>query len=186
MTLEEWAALPEDEPGELVDGELVEEEMPSFVHEVVVAWLIAGLRAWLRPRGGFIAASGVKLRVSSRRGRMADVVAYFRRGKVEASGLVTVPPDIAIEIISSSPRDQKCDRIEKLDEYAVFGVKYYWLVDPQLRAIEVLSLGADGRYVHAQNVTTGVVDVVGCEGLRLDADDLWRDVEQAEREEGSA
>ena len=67
MTLEEWAALPEDEPGELVDGELVDEEMPSFVHEVVVAWLIACLRAWARPRGGFVAASGVKRRVSSRR-----------------------------------------------------------------------------------------------------------------------
>lgn len=186
MTLEEWAALPEDEPGELVDGELVDEEMPSFVHEVVVAWLIACLRAWARPRGGFVAASGVKLRVSSRRGRMADVVAYFRRGRVEATGLVTVAPDIAIEIVSPSPRDQKRDRIEKLDEYAAFGVKYYWLVDPQLRAIEVLALGADGRYVHAQNITTGTADVVGCDDLRLDADDLWRDVEAAEAEDGSA
>ncbi len=38
MTLEDWAALPKGEPGELVDGELVDEEMPSFVHEVVVVW----------------------------------------------------------------------------------------------------------------------------------------------------
>jgi Uma2 family endonuclease len=186
MTLEEWARLPEDEPGELVDGELVEEEMPSFVHEVIVAWLISCLHPWARLRGGFVAASGVKLRVSSRRGRMADVVAYFRRGKVEASGLVTVPPDIAIEIVSPSPRDQKRDRIEKLDEYAEFGVKYYWLVDPQLRAIEVLALGADGRYVHAQNVTGGVAEVVGCEGLTLDADDLWREVERVENEESDS
>ena len=99
---------------------------------------------------------------------------------------VTVAPDIAIEIVSPSPRDQKRDRIEKLDEYAAFGVKYYWLVDPQLRAIEVLALGADGRYVHAQNITTGTADVVGCDDLRLDADDLWRDVEAAEAEDGSA
>ncbi len=37
ITLEEWAALSEDEGGELVDGELVEEEMPSFVHEAALS-----------------------------------------------------------------------------------------------------------------------------------------------------
>jgi len=30
MTLEEWADLPEDEEGELVDGRLEEEEMPGL------------------------------------------------------------------------------------------------------------------------------------------------------------
>lgn len=183
MTLEEWAALPEDEHGELVDGELVEEEMPSFVHEVVVAWLIMMLGVWTRPRRGIVAASGVKLGVSKLRGRMADVVVWFRRGRVEPRGLVTVPPDIAIEIVSPEPRDQRRDRIDKLEEYAAFGVKYYWLVEPQLRAIEVLELGADGRYVHAQNISAGAVSVVGCEGLTFDADDLWREVERAETEE---
>ena len=39
MTLEEWAAMPEDDEGELVDGVLVEEEMPDLTHETVVAWL---------------------------------------------------------------------------------------------------------------------------------------------------
>lgn len=183
MSLEEWAALPEDEPGELVDGELVEEETPSFVHEVVVAWLIALLGAWTRTRGGIVAGSGVKLRVSARRGRMADLVVYFRRGKVEARGLVTVPPDIAVEIVSPEPKDQKRDRIAKLDEYAAFGVRFYWIVDPQLRAIEVLELGADGRYVHAQSLSEGIAQVAGCEGLAIDLDDLWRAVERAETEE---
>ena len=39
MTLEEWAALDEDEPGEIVDGVLVEDEVPSMVHERVVVWI---------------------------------------------------------------------------------------------------------------------------------------------------
>ncbi len=186
LTLDEWAALPDDEPGELVDGELVEEEMPSFVHEVVVVWLGAVLRAWVVARGGLVAGSGVKLKVSARRGRMADVVVYFRRGKVQARGLVTVPPDVAIEIVSPDPKDQKRDRIDKLDEYAAFGVRYYWLVSPELRSVEVLELGADGRYVHAQNLSTGSAPVVGCEGLTLDVDDLWREVARAENEEPDA
>lgn len=180
MTLEAWSALPEDEPGELVDGELVEEEMPSFVHEVVVVWLSSMLRAWLAARGGFVGGSGVKLRVSARRGRLPDVVAFFARGKFEARGLVTVPPDIVVEVVSPEPGDQKRDRVDKLEEYAAFGVRYYWLVSPELRTIEILELGSDGRYVHAQNITTDRKPVVGCDGLVLDVDDLWREVERTE------
>jgi Uma2 family endonuclease len=183
MTFEEWAALPEDEPGELVDGQLEEEEVPSFVHEVVVAWLIATLRAWAVARGAIVAGSGVKLKVSVRRGRMADAVVYFRCGKVPARGIVSVPPDIAVEVVSPDPQDQRRDRIDKLDEYAAFGVRYYWLVSPELRSVEIRELGADGRYVHAQNLSTGTALIVGCEALALDLDDLWREVERAETEE---
>jgi Uma2 family endonuclease len=183
MTFEAWAALPEDEPGELLDGELVEEEMPSFVHEVIVGWLISMFRAWIVPRGGLVAGSGVKLQVSARQGRMADLVVYFRRGKVQARGIVTVPPDIAVEVVSPDPKDQKRDRIDKLEEYAAFGVRHYWLVSPELRTVEILELGADKRYVHAQNLSTGTATVIGCEGLTIDLEDLWHEVERAENEE---
>src|SRR5204862_5999929 len=57
MTLEEWAALDEEVEGELVDGVLEEEEMPSFLHEIVVAWLIRTLHTWARRRRGLVASS---------------------------------------------------------------------------------------------------------------------------------
>jgi hypothetical protein len=40
MTLAEGAAMDEDEPGELVEGRLVEEEVPDVVHELCVTWLV--------------------------------------------------------------------------------------------------------------------------------------------------
>ena len=43
MTLEEWADLGEDEEGELVDGYLEEEEMPTTLHETIAAWLFLWL-----------------------------------------------------------------------------------------------------------------------------------------------
>ena len=33
MSLMEWANLPQSERGELVDGYLMEEEVPEYVHE---------------------------------------------------------------------------------------------------------------------------------------------------------
>jgi hypothetical protein len=35
MTAEEWAALPEDVDGDLVDGLLVEDEIASYLHETI-------------------------------------------------------------------------------------------------------------------------------------------------------
>ena len=97
-----------------------------------------------------------------------------------------MPPDLAVEIISPRPRDTRRDRVDKLTEYAAFGIRYYWLVDPELRTVEVLELGGDGRYVHALGAASGTIDPVpGCEGLVLDLDELWETIDRLSPEEGS-
>jgi Uma2 family endonuclease len=179
LTLEQWAELPEDETGEIVDGVLVEEEVPNPIHEVVIAWLVALLHGWGRARGAFVFGSGIKLQVAARRGRIPDLAVYLAGTRGPAlRGLVCAPPSIAVEVVSETQSDQRRDRIEKLTEHAVAGIRWYWLVDPELRSFEVLELGADGRYVHAVAVTEGVIDgVPGCEGLRIDVSDLWAEVD---------
>ena len=186
MTLESWASLPEDTEGELVDGVLVEDEVTDFVHDAVVGFLIEHLRRWLRPRGGLVAASDVKFRVSSSRGRKPDVSAYLPGApRPPATGLVAVPPSIMIEVISPRPRDARRDRVEKFDEYAAFGVRYYWIVDRQLRSIEIYERSEDGRYARAMSATSGTLDgIPGCEGLSLDLDALWREVDELEETSG--
>lgn len=182
LSLDEWIALPEDEPGELVDGRLVEEEVPSYVHEFLMVLLARILGDWLIPRGGLVAGSDAKFVVGHRRGRKPDLTAYFPGSPFPApQGAVAVPPDIAVEIVSPTPRDGRRDRVEKVTEYAAFGIRFYWLVDPQMRSLEILELGADGRYAHAVGVTAGVIDdIPGCEGLEIDLDALWGQIERLE------
>jgi len=180
MSLEEWAALPEDEPGELVDGQLVEEEVVGYAHEVVVGWLIHILRGWVVARGGFVGASDARFAVRPTRGRKPDLTVYLPGSrKPPAHGLIQVPPDIAVEVVSPTPRDGRRDRVEKVKEYAGFRVRWYWIVDPQLRSLEIFELGADGRYTYALGAGDGVLDVVpGCEGLTLDLDALWSELDR--------
>lgn len=181
ISLEAWASLPEDEPGELVDGALVEEESVGFLHEVAVGWLIEVLRASLARRGGLIASSDARFAVSPSHGRKPDITVYFAGSKKpSARGLVRVPPDIAVEVVSPTPRDARRDRVEKLREYAAFGVKWYWIVDPQLRTFEVLELGEHKRYIHVLGETEGSIEVPGCEGLTIDLNALWAELDQLE------
>jgi Uma2 family endonuclease len=179
MSIADWEALPEDEPGELVDGLLAEEEAPDFLHEAMVAWLLTTLRTWVLPRGGYVFGSEAKFIVRPARGRKPDLSVFFApRGKVPRRGAGRIAPDIVVEVISPTPRDGRRDRVEKLDDYAAFGVGYYWLVDPEQRSIAVLERGADGRYVHALGVVGGTIDSVpGCEGLVLAVDALWAEVD---------
>jgi Uma2 family endonuclease len=181
MTLEEWADLPEDIEGEFVDGRLEETEMPDSVHEVVAAWLLVLLHGWVIPQGGFVMGSGAKFAVRADRGRMPDLSVYFPGRRPPARGLVHVPPDIMVEIVSPRPRDGRRDRVEKKQEYAEFGARWYWIVDPQLRSLEIYERGADGRYLYALGRSSGVIEnVPGCDGLRLDLDELWAAADRLE------
>jgi Uma2 family endonuclease len=185
MTLDQWAAMDEDEEGELVDGVLVEEEVAGSEHEVIVGWLIYVLRGWLANRGGFVLGSDAKFAVRPRRGRKPDLSVYFpRRTPGRTRKAIDVPPDVAIEIVSPEARDQRRDRVEKVIDYAAFGVRWYWLVDPALRTVEILELGADGRYAHATSATDERLDVVpGCDGLVLDVPALWAEIDRLERDQ---
>jgi Uma2 family endonuclease len=180
LTVDEWVALPEDDEGELVQGRLVEEEVADPIHGLSVSWFIALLRAWLAGRGGFVFDSDVKLVVSDKGGRKPDVTVYFpERPAPPRRGALREPPDIAVEVISASPRDERRDRVEKMSEYAAFGVRSYWLLDPALGSFEVFELDPSGRYVRALSATDGrVTNIPRCDGLVLDLDALWAELER--------
>jgi Uma2 family endonuclease len=184
LSLAEWFALPDEEQGELVNGRLVEEEVPSYVHEILVILLGSLLRAWVVPRGGFVGGSDAKLAVGPKQGRRPDLTVYFAGTPLPpASGIITQPPDVAIEIVSPTPRDGRRDRVEKVADYASFKVRSYWIVDPQLRSLEILQLGTQGRYEHLLGATGGQVSIPGCDGLVVDLDAVWAEVERFEARE---
>src|SRR6266404_2032173 len=119
MTLKEWGNLDEDIEGELVDGVLEEEEMATFLHEIVVMWLAQALRSWARRRHGYVAGSEAKVAVGPRRGRKPDLSVYLRgKAPALADTLVRTPPHLVVEVVSPRPRDARRDRVEKIRDYA--------------------------------------------------------------------
>jgi Uma2 family endonuclease len=176
-TWDDFVALDEDDLRELIDGELVEVEVPTRTHEDIVAMLCHFLFGWAeRGHGGRATASGYKVRISNRRGVMPDVQ-FYRRGNVQARdqdlGLVRGHPDLVVEVVSPSSR--RYDRVTKLHWYAQLGVPEYWLVDPEARTLEQLVLH-DGAYVIAASLADDdTFHPSGFEGLEIPLTKLWED-----------
>ena len=148
-TWDDFIALEDEDQRELIDGELVEIDVPTFAHGCAVARLIAVLANWGDVHGGRAIASGYKVRVSERRGVMPDLQFYRRGNEISADqnqGLVRGRPDLVVEVVSSSSR--RYDRVKKLNWYAQLGVPEYWIVDPETRTLERLVL-RDGGYLIA-------------------------------------
>jgi Uma2 family endonuclease len=175
-TWEDFIALEEDDLRELIDGELVEVEVPTFDHERIVALLVMLIGTWARERSaGIVIASGYKVRITNKRGVMPDVQ-FFRTGNVPPesmnAGLSEGRPDLAIEILSKSSRGY--DRIKKLNWYASIGVPEYWVVDPRERSLERMILREDGYLITDALGKGGVLRPDTLEGLVIEIELLWR------------
>ena len=178
VTLDEWGTLPEDVPGEFVDGRLVEEEVPDYLHEVLVAWLARVIGNWAEQSSAIVGTSEAKFALSPTRGRKADLTVFLAGRRPPARGVVTVPPDLAVEVISAAPRDQRRDRFEKMEEYARFGIRFYWLIDPQQRTVEIYERAEDASYVRRMQAGSGLLqEIPGCPGLTLDLNAMWRKID---------
>ena len=150
FTWDDFLALDDEDRRELVDGELVEIEMPSYVHERIVALLVGFLHAWVMAAEGrgVVVGSGYKVRVDDQRGAMPDVQ-HFRADNLprgQGKGLTRGRPDLAVEVVS--PSSVRFDRVRKLAWYAVIAVPEYWVVDAEHRTLERLVL-ASARYTIA-------------------------------------
>ena len=174
-TWDDFVALGEDDLRELIDGQLVEVEVPTADHEDIVGWLCFFLRTWTEAgHGGRVRASGYKIRVSDRRGVLPDVQFYRQEneaGTGQAQGLERGRPDLVVEIVS--PSSARYDRVTKLRWYAQLGVPEYWLVDPQARTLECLVL-RDGMYTIAASLAEEeTFRPASFEGLEIPLAKLW-------------
>lgn len=171
----DFLALEEDDRRELLDGQLVEVDVPTWMHERIVAVLIALLTRWAwEHEAGEVVGSGYKVRIDERRGVMPDVQLY-RRGNVpteQEKGLDHGRPDLVIEVVSPTSRSR--DSVRKLHDYATLGVPEYWLIDPEAHTLERLVL-RDGVYgIFEALEGDAVFRPEGFEGLEIPLGRLWR------------
>ncbi len=142
------AEFPEtNQPCELCDGELIFMASPSFYHQEIALGFYRLLFDWVTPRKlGKAIASPIDMVLSPHQVRQPDV-AFIARERLNIVGrVINGPVDLAVEVTSFDTGGRQRDRFDKRDLYEQFGVKEYWMIDPDAKTVEVLFLQA-GTYV---------------------------------------
>jgi Uma2 family endonuclease len=150
------AELPEsNQPCELWDGELVMSPTPSFFHQEIVLSFYRRLFGWVDARGlGKVVSAPIDIVLSPHRAVQPDVAFISTERLNIIQRVIMGPADLVAEVISLGGRNR--DRIEKRDLYEQYGVREYWIIDPESQMVDVLWLEA-GRYTLAMRRQSGEI-----------------------------
>ena len=140
-----YAALPDDgNRYEIIDGVLYMAPAPIPEHEHIIALIIARLVVALDDTGLGQVFTSPYVHVGSSVLRPDVVVVLTAHAGIIAEKNLIGPPDLVIEVASPSTAAYDRDVVfGKRGAYARAGIPEYWLVDPQQRTIEVLTLADD-------------------------------------------
>jgi len=135
-TLADYYALPEDVRAELIDGELIYMEAPSFEHQFFLSELIFLFTAYIKEHHGkclvLPAPLDVQLDCDDRTMMQPDIVISCEKER-RTNRCIYGAPDLAVEI--TSPSTRKRDYAKKMQKYMDAGVREYWIVDLQKRLV---------------------------------------------------
>ena len=145
-TYEDLLALPDDgKRYEIIEGVLHEMPGPNGQHAAAVMNLIMLLAPFVQALGGAVRTAPIDVFVPHGTPIQPDVLAILPSGAARLSKRgVEGPPDLVVEVLSPSNRDH--DRYTKRALYGVAGVREYWIVDPDARTVEVLTLHRDALH----------------------------------------
>lgn len=180
LTIRDLAAMPDDgKLRELVDGQMVEWDVPTLLHALLLARLASELVLFvLRNRLGFVAAGDpmIKIEGSEHDVRGPDIALFAGRQLPDDAGAPATDaiPDLVVEVLSPSDR---ADRVlDKVHDWLRAGVRLLWYVDPQTGVTTVYH-GDRVSVVGPDEVLDGK-DVVP--GFEVRIGDLLRELQPSE------
>ncbi len=144
-TYADYAALDEDAPYQLIDGELVLSPSPTRAHQAVLLRLALMLQRFVAENSlGEVYVAPFDVKLSETEVYQPDLLFISaNRLAVITEQHVNGAPDLVVEILS--PATGYYDLTKKRRVYEVSGVKEYWIVDPIEHTVDVLE-NVEGTY----------------------------------------
>jgi Uma2 family endonuclease len=140
LTAQEFDNYPfeEDKRYELDEGELIETIKPAYKHNRVLKNLIFALDIFFRSTNigeVLISENLYALSPNTRRAPDVAVILGDRYEELKDAKVIPIIPEIAAEVLSPTETPRMIHR--KLKQYFAAGVKEVWLLDPDVREIEI-------------------------------------------------
>ena len=141
-----WLTDHSSRPIEFTDGYVEELPLPTDMHQAILAYLYVLFRGYLKPRGGVVRFSALRMRIREGKFREPDLLVLRDRSDPRRQDRYWLGADLVVEVVS--PDDPGRDLVEKRVDYAEGGIPEYWIVDPRDEMITVLSLEGDAYVEH--------------------------------------
>jgi Uma2 family endonuclease len=173
-TYQDYLQLPEDKRYEILDGELNMVPAPNMRHQRLLLEIFDVLFHHVRERKlgeVFIAPCDVVL--SDGTVVQPDIlfVSKERLGIIGEAN-ITGAPDLVVEILSPSTGQR--DLGIKRNLYARYGVREYWIVDPESKTVEVLAWAETGYRTEAFVPETSILKSSLFPDLNLSLTEIFR------------
>jgi Uma2 family endonuclease len=173
LTYEEWLKLPEAEGiEEVVNGEIRKMPPNKILHADIVENLADLLKASVDRKTVQVRVSTFGLVVSRDplTTRVPDIAVFVRNQVVEQDGYIHSAPELIVEVFS--PANTRIERAEKLKDYESLGVPEVWVISPEARTVEVLSL-QNGRLSTTALLREGQLNPTHLPGVSVDITGIW-------------
>ena len=160
-TIDDIYALPDGKRAELIDGRIYYMAPPGRTHQALSMFLSSAILTHIREEGGgcevYAAPFAVFLNDDDFNYVEPDISVICDTSKLDEKGCHGAP-DWVIEIVS--PGSRSMDYFTKLFKYRTAGVREYWVVDPQRRAVTVYQFEQDQmtEYAYGESVPVGIYE----------------------------
>lgn len=170
MTFRDYFAWPEEERVELIMGEPVDLSAPSRAHQYTLMALSGQIYDYLKDKQCQVYPAPFAVVLDDINVVEPDISVVCDKNKLDDMGCKGVP-DFIIEILS--PSNKKYDRLTKLKLYENFGLKEYWIVDPEDRTINVYMLEGKHLELKEKAQCPGFVRIRTLKSLEIDLSTIF-------------
>ncbi len=143
LTVADLEVLPDDgNRYELFEGELFVSRAPSLSHQRILGNIHALLRIYVaqNPIGEIVLTPGVIFDEANSAIPDAVFLTNQQVNNIGSGERIFEAPELAIEIVSPGKENARRDREVKRQVYGRYGVKEYWIADPEKCALEIYRL----------------------------------------------
>ncbi len=181
-TYRDYLELNDGKRYEIMEGELLMAPAPMPYHQEVSRNL--GFLMWdfvKKRRLGVIFYAPIDVVFDEHNVLQPDIVFVSKeRRDIIGEKAIHGAPDLVVEVISPSTLGR--DTVRKRNIYECFGVREFWIVYPDMRCIEVLSLKGERYRIHSEGCLEKDKEVVShvIKGFKAELESVFQSYARSE------
>ena len=160
---------------ELINGILLKKSTPKPLHQAISGNVLYAIETYIRKtKIGVIFNAPIDVFLTEYNVPQPDLVYISKENEaiIDLDEGILGVPDLVVEIIS--PSSVRLDRVTKKDLYESFGVKEYWIIDPNNTSIEIHTLVEKNYKLHLFEAIEGKINSIVIAGFEMELKDIFQ------------